>query len=462
MESEIIIISDNSRPVDFGSDDLVAAVNFSSDEERDPSDPQVLDVSSEKEVDINSQSDMFEYYSGGSGLINEDDEIFFRSGEDHPAEDLLNRLEFDESTQTYTDDDVRQSIAALSAIKAAKYSFSEIEGKFLIIGKIGEGTFSSVYKARSLTTPNGFVALKRLYPTSTPQRILSEIKLLQLLGGKCNVVPLLGGFRDGGQVTLVMPYFSHDSFKDFMSTMDAAWIKKYMRALLTALDHLHQHKVMHRDIKPGNFLYSRRTDQFLLVDFGLAHFQLEDEEDQQTKKRKREDDEEDASRAAKRQKLSSSQSRLTIPTPVANDPNQKKRIPARAGTRGFRAPEVLLRCIKQTTAIDVWSAGVILLSILSGRYPFFQSPDDMAALAELAMICGTKEIIDVGQQLNRKVSLNFHAPKSDWKQLCSKLRGNSVLPISDDVYNLLSRCLDINPNTRITAGEALKHKFLIE
>lgn len=121
-----------------------------------------------------------------------------------------------------------------------------------------------------------------------------------------------------------MPYFSHDSFKDFMSTMDAAWIKKYMRALLTALDHLHQHKVMHRDIKPGNFLYSRRTDQFLLVDFGLAHFQLEDEEDQQTKKRKREDDEEDASRAAKRQKLSSSQSRLTIPTPVANDPNQRK------------------------------------------------------------------------------------------------------------------------------------------
>jgi hypothetical protein len=145
MESEIIIISDNSRPVDFGSDDLVAAVNFSSDEERDPSDPQVLDVSSEKEVDINSQSDMFEYYSGGSGLINEDDEIFFRSGEDHPAEDLLNRLEFDESTQTYTDDDVRQSIAALSAIKAAKYSFSEIEGKFLIIGKIGEGKNAIIF-----------------------------------------------------------------------------------------------------------------------------------------------------------------------------------------------------------------------------------------------------------------------------------------------------------------------------
>lgn len=144
MESEVIIISDNSRPpVDLGSDDdLVAAVNFSSDDEKPPSDPQVLDIS-ENEVDINSQSDMFEYFSeGASGLINEDDEIFFRSGGDHPAEELLNRLENDESTQLYTDDDVKQSIAALSAIKAAKYSFSEIEGKFLIIGKIGEGKLS--------------------------------------------------------------------------------------------------------------------------------------------------------------------------------------------------------------------------------------------------------------------------------------------------------------------------------
>ncbi len=141
MDSDIIVISDNSRPVvDFGSDDLVAAVNFSSDDNKDPSDPQVVDISSEREVNINSDSDIFEFVeSGGSGFINEDDEIFFRSGEDHPAEELLNRLEFDESTQTYTDDDVMQSLAALSAIKAAKYSFSEIEGKYIIIGKIGEG-----------------------------------------------------------------------------------------------------------------------------------------------------------------------------------------------------------------------------------------------------------------------------------------------------------------------------------
>ena len=40
---------------------------------------------------------------------------------------------------------------------------------------------------------------------------------------------------------------------------------------------------------------------------------------------------------------------------------------ARAGTPGFRPPEVLLKCRRQTVAVDMWAAGVILLSILA-RY----------------------------------------------------------------------------------------------
>ena len=38
---------------------------------------------------------------------------------------------------------------------------------------------------------------------------------------------------------------------------------------------------------------------------------------------------------------------------------------ARAGTPGFRPPEVLLKCRIQTVAVDIWAAGVILLSIMS-------------------------------------------------------------------------------------------------
>ena len=45
--------------------------------------------------------------------------------------------------------------------------------------------------------------------------------------------------------------------------------------------------------------------------------------------------------------------------------------PERAGTPGFRAPEVLLMSVQQTTAIDIWSAGVTMLTLMSRRYPVF-------------------------------------------------------------------------------------------
>jgi len=55
----------------------------------------------------------------------------------------------------------------------------------------------------------------------------------------------------------------------------------------------------------------------------------------------------------------------------------------RGGTKGFRAPEVLLKVVHQTTAIDIWSAGVILLSMLCSRFPVLSHSDDDIALLEI-------------------------------------------------------------------------------
>ena len=65
----------------------------------------------------------------------------------------------------------------------------------------------------------------------------------------------------------------------------------------------------------------------------------------------------------------------------------------RAGTPGFRPPEVLLKYPHQTTAVDIWSAGVILLCLLSGRYPFFKAHDDMSAMAQIVALFGSEECI---------------------------------------------------------------------
>ena len=71
----------------------------------------------------------------------------------------------------------------------------------------------------------------------------------------------------------------------------------------------------------------------------------------------------------------------------------------RAGTPGFRAPEVLLKCPNQTTAVDVWSAGVIFLCLLSGRYPFFRAHDDLSALAQIIALMGSRECKRTAREL---------------------------------------------------------------
>lgn len=41
------------------------------------------------------------------------------------------------------------------------------------------------------------------------------------------------------------------------------------------------------------------------------------------------------------------------------------------------------------TAVDMWAAGVILLSLLSGCHPFFRAQDDLTALAQIMTLMGT-------------------------------------------------------------------------
>lgn len=144
----------------------------------------------------------------------------------------------------------------------------------------------------------------------------------------------------------------------------------------------------------------------------------------------------------------------------------KKRelIAPRAGTAGFRAPEVLLKYLDQTTAIDIWSAGAIMASLLSGRYPFFRNADDWMAIAEIITLLGSKRMIKAARSLGRTLTLSAKSkrPPLDIKQLCASLRGEKPLPIPDSAFHLLMLMLDPDPRTRIRATDALNHDFFKE
>lgn len=147
----------------------------------------------------------------------------------------------------------------------------------------------------------------------------------------------------------------------------------------------------------------------------------------------------------------------------------------RAGTPGFRAPEILLRSTQQSAKLDIWSAGVIFASILSGRYPFFRCMDDMTCIAEIVTVFGSSRVRRAAAVLGKCLVLSGphrKTPPVDLKALCSRLRAsleaaqpNDVLvgfQAPDSAYDLLFHLLDPNPVTRFSAAEALNHPFFRE
>ncbi|XP_050980763.1 cell division cycle 7-related protein kinase isoform X3 [Labeo rohita] len=404
---------------------------------------------------------------------------------------------------------------------------------FRITDKIGEGTFSSVYLAEAQMTDRSrrMFALKHLIPTSHPVRIAAELQCLTVAGGKENVMGVTYCFRKEHHVVIVMPYMEHQTFVDIVGSLSFEDVRHYIFHLLKALRHIHKFGIIHRDIKPTNFLFNRQKREYALVDFGLAQgtpdTQIELLKGLLSKPKR----DELIPRKIVSTKHRSVPVRIPLnqkqkaptetqkPKPTAVNPSltcncymtdricniclsRKQQVAPRAGTPGFRAPEVLTKCPNQGTAIDMWSAGVILLSLLSGRYPFFKASDDLIALTQIMTIRGSRETIEAAKTFGKSVVCSRELPRLDLKILCETLRGlrswdDGLLPtefqashnpaegkqdagspakkhksslkssaelqemgwdkVPDDVYDLLDKLLDLNPATRINASMALQH-----
>lgn len=305
--------------------------------------------------------------------------------------------------------------------------------EYELLDKIGEGTFSTVYKAKDLkgnitqkysshfwSETSKYVALKKIYVTSSPQRIYNELNLLYILTGCTRVAPLCDATRVRDQVIAVLPYYPHEEFRNFYRDLPIKGIKKYVWELLQALNFVHSKGIIHRDVKPTNFLYNPELGRGVLVDFGLAEMQVnyldsnaEEIDGDSAFSIKERRHHEQFCPCIMRESLNSNghsasgpmitiQNGKVVQLNNANGMDLAKGYPKyetrrvkranRAGTRGFRAPEVLMKCGSQTTKIDIWSVGVIMLSLLSRRFPMFQSLDDTDSLLELCSIFGWKRL----------------------------------------------------------------------
>lgn len=416
---------------------------------------------------------------------------------------------------------------------------------YQIVDRLGEGTFSSVYKAIDLQH-HAFdndhwvmrgpldpfrkgvchVALKKIYVTSSPQRIFNELSIMEDLRPAEYVSYLITAFRSEDQIVAVMPYSRHRDFRDYYKEMPLGDFKYYFRCLLSALQSVHEAGIMHRDIKPANFLYDPSTGHGTLCDFGLAerfeatewrgkchHTCPTPEHPHGTKEINRAVDSIwfEPGKPLSGQPAPPSETAASVSNSVSNgsatgvagtggasgadtlgissksgvmDPppervgylvyDARQGVRAnRAGTRGFRAPEVLFKCQDQTVAIDIWSAGVILLTLLIRRFPVFNSNDDVEALLEIAVIFGKSRMEMCAMLHNRTFHCNIPTVSNSAsltnfiERLNPELKnpGNHPNPqqYAEDVANALDMvksCLHVDCTRRKTAAELLQHPFL--
>lgn len=329
-------------------------------------------------------------------------------------------------------------------------TYPDLPANYQLRQLLGEGAFSQVYKGIKVDLKEQ-VAIKIINKTNLLQKqlgnIQNEINIMNKLtnaGGHVNILRLIELFELEENCFLVLEY--SDGGEIFNKIIEYTYFseqlaKHVFAQLLNSIRFLHQNNVVHRDIKPENLLFNR-----------IPHVPRSEEE---VKKALRaSDDESKKDEGAFKPgvggggigtiKLAdfglAKQLRYDIAAPGKKQSNLK----TPCGTAGYTAPEVIhcgverKRRFKSSTsksnfyskAVDIWSLGCFLYTVLCGFPPFYDDNHDVLT--------------------HKIITADYVFLEPWWDE------------VSEDAKDLISKMLVVDPEVRITLDEIYEHPWLAD
>lgn len=259
-------------------------------------------------------------------------------------------------------------------------------GNYLLGKIIGEGAFAKIRQGLHIIAREKVAvkivpkkaALLREYVKKAVRR---EAMLLQKLEHP-NIIRLYEIMETENSYYLVLELAEAGDFIKYMSEkkkLSERECQKFIRQIASAVDHMHTSNITHRDLKLENLLLDRENN-IKIIDFGLSNVFYGDSS-----------------------------------------------LNTQCGSPVYAAPEIFCNR-KYGPAVDIWSMGICMYAMLTGKLPFLPDPPNNLTLLHTLILRGA------------------HIPDS----------------LTDSCANLLSRMLAVDYHYRITIEELLTHSWIME
>ncbi|GAA6615237.1 CHASE2 domain-containing serine/threonine-protein kinase [Scytonema sp. NUACC26] len=160
---------------------------------------------------------------------------------------------------------------------------SILSGRYQVTKVLGSGGFGCTYLARDMQRPgNPVCVVKQLMPARRDTKFLqvarrlfdAEAEILEALGQHSQIPQLLAYFEENHEFYLLQEYIQGHSLNDELPPVrgiqNESYVITLLKEILEILVFVHEHRVIHRDIKPNNILRRNLDNRLVLIDFGAV------------------------------------------------------------------------------------------------------------------------------------------------------------------------------------------------